>query len=178
VKALRIARPEAGQRLRLGHATLVPENMVALRFWLIAATTQPGTITVERDLVNDELCHGDLYDFLWRWYPEMIAAKICALSGHFRLRQVRISQRECWHLIDDHSRKAFIYCDPPYLYASAALYMRRFSLADHKRLAEALRGSPHAFALSHRYNTTIRDFYAGWAQVDEVDSADMLITRR
>jgi len=57
------------------------------------------------------------------------------------------------------------------------MYMRPFSLEDHTRLAETLRYSPHAFALSHRHNTTIRELYAGWAEVHEIDAADMLITR-
>jgi site-specific DNA-adenine methylase len=111
-----------------------------------------------------------------QWRPAEIAAKIRAISGHFRLRQVRFSQRQCWHVIEDRERRALIYCDPPYLRATQALVTRKFALSDHQRLAETLRRSSHAIAVSHRINTQIRDLYAGWAEIIEVDEVDMLIT--
>jgi len=111
-----------------------------------------------------------------RWRPAEIGTKIRAISGHFRLRQVHLSQGQCWRLVEDVNRRAFVYCDMPYLYATP-LYMRKFTLQDHEQLAETLRCSHHAFAVSHRINTKIRDLYAGWAEIREVDPIDYLITR-
>lgn len=111
-----------------------------------------------------------------RWRPAEIVTKIRAISGHFGLRQVHLSQGPCWRLVEDVNRRALVYCDMPYLYATP-LYMRKFTLLDHERLAETLRRSPHAFAVSHRINTKIRDLYAGWAEIREVDSIDYLIMR-
>jgi len=111
-----------------------------------------------------------------RWRPQESAAKIRAISGHFRLRNVRLSQRQCWYAIEHTERLSLLYLDPPYLGMTPS-HMRKFTLQDHKRLAETLRRSPYPFAMSHRINAKIRDLYTGWAEISEIDAVDYLITR-
>jgi site-specific DNA-adenine methylase len=114
-----------------------------------------------------------------RWYPEKIVRTIRALSTHFKNQAVRVSGYDFSRIVNEPAQggRALVYADPPYLDNPSGLYARTLTLADHKRLAELLRQSPHAFALSHRHHQTIRSLYSGWAEIIQVDATDMLIQR-
>jgi DNA adenine methylase len=98
------------------------------------------------------------------WSPESICKRIDAVAP--ALSRCRITCVDFAEMLqsDDH---ATIYLDPPYFHAGPRLYRHAFKLADHFRLRDLLRYSPHNWLLSYDDCPEIRELYA-FARIDEL----------
>lgn len=71
-------------------------------------------------------------------------------------------------VLEDASR-AFIYLDPPYYEKGPELYQFSFTEDDHRRLADALRRTPHPWLLSYDSHPEVLRLYEGWTDIDQLD---------
>jgi site-specific DNA-adenine methylase len=111
-----------------------------------------------------------------RWSPERICRKVG--FHHRRLCRIgaRVTCEDFQTLIDDTSRRALLYCDPPYR-GFLNYYGCRFSTQDDQRLADLLGTTEHAWVLTYGDHPAIRRLYSGWARVEEIGYRNLLITR-
>lgn len=103
-----------------------------------------------------------------RWSPRRLCQKIAEF--HERFAVVNLPGCTCLDfaaLIEDRSCPAILYLDPPYVVQGDKLYQCGFGEADHIRLAELLRKTPHPWVLSYDDCPLVRDLYS-WAQIEEV----------
>jgi DNA adenine methylase len=113
-----------------------------------------------------------------RWSPKYIYKKIDLL--HERLSKFSIRNKSCTNLdfsavINDKSREAIIYLDPPYYVKGNDLYQHGFTEDDHIRLAQCLKYTKHHWVLSYDDCPEIRKLYQ-WAHIEEIDGVNYSIT--
>lgn len=111
------------------------------------------------------------YSVSCRWSPEYICNKIDFY--HAYLSRCNLKGNTCYcndfsHLIEDDSKKAFIYLDPPYFIKGNELYQFGFSEDDHVRLAKLLKDTKHSWLLSYDDCPEIMDLYNGWANIKQL----------
>jgi site-specific DNA-adenine methylase len=94
---------------------------------------------------------------------------------HRRLNRVetRITAFDFRRLINDTKEPALIYCDPPYI-SSGKQYRYGFSPADHERLADILRHTPHHWVVSYGHHAEICRLY-WWARIERITESELLI---
>jgi site-specific DNA-adenine methylase len=115
------------------------------------------------------------YDLIGeRWLPELTIRKIRFLHRRLNRVETRITAFDFGRLIDDTEERALIYCDPPYM-NSGNRYRYTFSPADHTRLAEMLRQTPHHWVASYSHHAEIYRLYR-WAQIVSITDRELLIT--
>lgn len=88
------------------------------------------------------------------------------------LRDVRITNYDFAEVIEDESKRAFLFVDPPYLNPTKnKLYGNKGKLGtfDHELLARLLRKTNHQFMLTHRESPEIRALYQDWANIETLD---------
>ncbi len=100
-----------------------------------------------------------------RWAPESICRKIYDI--HKMLGAVKLSNSDYSALIEDESKHALLYLDPPYHRQGRKLYQHGFEHADHVRLRDLLRATPHHWVLSYDNVEPIRDLYQ-WTEIIEI----------
>jgi DNA adenine methylase len=106
-----------------------------------------------------------------RWSPENICKKVDKIHAQFVGQEVRGGCCTCLDfvdLIEDRSCSGLLYLDPPYFVKGNELYQEAFTVADHERLARALRMTEHAWVLSYDDCPEIRELY-DWACVESLD---------
>jgi DNA adenine methylase len=119
--------------------------------------------------------YGQRYDRIGeRWSPELTIRKIRFLHRRLNRVETRITAFDFSRLIEDTEQRALIYCDPPYL-ISGNQYPYGFSSADHERLADMLRHTPHHWVLSYGDDPTIHRMYR-WARIERITDCELLIT--
>jgi DNA adenine methylase len=106
-----------------------------------------------------------------RWTPARIAEEVAAV--HSDLSRVEVYHDACTcldfeTLISDTGRDCILYVDPPYFEKGNDLYQYGFAVADHERLAAALRRTPHYWLLSYDDCPEIRELYK-WASLVSLD---------
>ncbi len=113
-----------------------------------------------------------------RWSPDYICKQIRKM--HVLFLKVIVRDQQCTHadfasMIQDESRQAFLYLDPPYFIKGNDLYQHGFTEKDHIRLADVLRKTKHTWLLSYDDCPEIRELYH-WAQISEVNGVSYSIT--
>jgi DNA adenine methylase len=98
------------------------------------------------------------------WNPPKIGQRIDAVHRLLASRQTRVTNLDFEEVIGDTTRRAILYCDPPYWQQGNALYQHGLSHNDHERLARALRETSHQWVLSYDDCKEVRDLY-GWAHI-------------
>jgi DNA adenine methylase len=109
-----------------------------------------------------------------RWSSGLIAKNLLIIHNRLWRCRTQITAFDFSRLIEDTSRRACLYLDPPYLGTRFSYHEFRFTPADHDRLAGMLRDAPHRFALSYRDHPTIRRLY-DWAEIVEIGEQELLI---
>ena len=71
-------------------------------------------------------------------------------------------------VIADTRYRSLLYLDPPYYVKGNDLYQHGFTVDDHRRLADALRETEHAWVLSYDDCPEIRRLYE-WAYAESLD---------
>jgi DNA adenine methylase len=111
-----------------------------------------------------------------RWNPKALCARIERI--HPILRRVHVSNLDFISVIRDESRRALLYLDPPYLRrGQRRLYRYDFETADHVRLRDALKMTPHDWVLSYNDVPEIRALYS-WAHIAKVPVSYSINGRR
>jgi site-specific DNA-adenine methylase len=105
-----------------------------------------------------------------RWKPARLAEKI--QQCHHVLTAYDIEGNACssfdfQRVLASSSERMLVYLDPPYFGNSKPLYHLGFTEEDHCRLAEYLRTTDHAWALSYDDHPVIRKMY-DWAAVETI----------
>jgi DNA adenine methylase len=124
---------------------------------------------------------GPRRDIGRKWSPKWLKATIRLDSERIRFpREVRIAHTSFISIIGDTSRRALLFCDPPYVLDDPSwgqhFYRYGFSNADHARLAEMLRLTPHRWVLTYGDHPRIRNLYR-WASITPIGERQLLITR-
>jgi DNA adenine methylase len=118
-------------------------------------------------------------DVKWRQTRRRVVVQIA--NGRMQLpAKLTISNRDFFPIIADETRHALLFCDPPYVLNNLKwrnhYYDFEFTDADHRRLAEILRQTPHRWVLTYGDHPLVRELY-GWATVTPIAKASVLITR-
>jgi DNA adenine methylase len=127
------------------------------------------------------LSGGPRRDIGRKWNPRWLKSKIRLDSERMRFpREVQITNREFISMIGNTHRRALLFCDPPYILDDPAwgqyFYRHGFSNADHARLAEMLKLTPHRWVLTYGDHPRIRNLYR-WASITPIGNHELLITR-
>ena len=114
-------------------------------------------------------------------WPQWTRSRIRLNSDRMRFpRSVQITNRDFSSIIGNAVRRRLLFLDPPYwvekLSSTNCLYMHGFSAADHARLAEMLRLTPHRWVLTYGDHPRIRSLY-GWARIETLGERELLIGR-
>jgi len=107
-----------------------------------------------------------------RWSPDYICKRIDTIAECFSDLVVVKDQCTCSDfepLLNIGGRGVVVYLDPPYYVKGNDLYQFGFTVEDHERLANVLRGTKHKWLLSYDDCPEIRSLYSDWARLDEVD---------
>jgi len=115
-----------------------------------------------------------------RYWPRWTRSRIRLNSDRMRFpRSVEITNRDFSSIIGNAARRRLLFLDPPYwvekLSLKNRLYMHGFSPADHARLAEMLRLTPHRWVLTYGDHPRIRLLYR-WARIETLGEHELLIT--
>jgi len=103
-----------------------------------------------------------------RWSPRRLCQKIGEFHQLFSNANIPCCTcHDFTRLIEDQSCPATLYLDPPYVEEGNKLYQCSFTEADHIRLAQLLRNTPHHWVLSYDDCPLVRDLYS-WANVENV----------
>jgi DNA adenine methylase len=105
-----------------------------------------------------------------RWSPNYICKKVDKLHELFMAIEVRgncCTNLDFADLIADTRCPALLYLDPPYYVKGNDLYQHGFTIEDHRRLANALRNTEHAWVLSYDDCHEVRQLY-NWANVESL----------
>ena len=94
-----------------------------------------------------------------RWSKKRISGKVGAISQ--RLTNARITNIDFGPLIEDTSRHAVRFIDPPYF--DKKLY--RYGFDGHERLAHLLKQTPHDWLLTYQDDSEVWELYEGWASI-------------
>ena len=130
------------------------------------------------------------YDVGSRFDPARIAKRIYEASE--LLARVALHPDVCTCLdfeeVVTAGGDALFYLDPPHVRTCTCLYQMSFTLEDHLRLAEVLRGEDRPWLLSYDRHEAIAGLYGGWATIrtipisysiaGAVRSAEWLISNR
>jgi DNA adenine methylase len=108
-----------------------------------------------------------------RWSPELTIRKIRFLHRRLNRVETRITAFDFGRLVEETEERALLYCDPPYIRAPSQ-YRYGFSPADHERLAEILRQTPHHWVLSYGDHPEIHRMYR-WARIERITERELLI---
>lgn len=113
-----------------------------------------------------------------RWSPHYICKKIDTLNqtfSKFSFRNNECTNLDFSELINDDSKKAILYLDPPYYVKGNDLYQHGFTQEDHIRLADCLKKTKHRWVLSYDDCREIRNLYS-WADIQVIDGVSYTIT--
>jgi DNA adenine methylase len=115
------------------------------------------------------------------WSPGRIKSVIRLSSDRIRLpREVQITNHDFTPIVGDTRGRVLWFCDPPYVLDNPdwpqRYYRHGFSDADHARLAEMLRLTPHPWVLTYGDHCRVRELYQ-WAQIENLTDRELLITR-
>lgn len=116
-----------------------------------------------------------------RWSPEYICKKIDRINTQmsvFKIHDNSCTSEDFEKLIKDESKLALLYLDPPYYIKGNELYQHGFSENDHLRLAESLKSTNHSWVLSYDDCAEIRNMYAGWSVIEQLDANYSINTSR
>jgi DNA adenine methylase len=108
-----------------------------------------------------------------RWSPDYICKKIDRIHSKlsvFEIRHDSCTSSDFQDLIEDDSRRSLLYLDPPYYIKGNELYQKGFTERDHERLAESLKKTSHKWVLSYDDCPEIRNMYAGWAVIEQIQA--------
>jgi len=108
-----------------------------------------------------------------RWSTDWLTDKLTLICERLNAADIRITGGDFAALIEDTSRRAVIYLDPPYLH-SGSNYRYDFGQADHRRLAALLRQTPHPWVLTYHDCPEVRRLYA-WATIGGVYAETLVI---
>jgi len=103
-----------------------------------------------------------------RWSPNYMCAQIDLIHAKFAGLEVCCTSVDFMALIEDTSRRAIVFLDPPYWEKGSSLYQHAFSDADHQRLADALRVTEHHWVLTYDDCPQIRALY-NWATIEVLE---------
>lgn len=98
-----------------------------------------------------------------RYTPETTCKKIRQIKGYFDSVEMRddvCSHGDFGNLLSTPGDAVF-YLDPPYYEQGPKLYRDSFGVADHKRLADALRAEDRPWLLSYDNHEAVRGLYDG-----------------
>ena len=116
------------------------------------------------------------------WRPSRIQSIIRLNSDRMRFpRSVKINNRDFVSIIGNTNRRRLLFLDPPYWLFNPAwqkthYYTHGFSTADHARLAEMLKLTPHRWVLTYGDHPRICRLYE-WATMTSITESEILITR-
>ncbi len=107
-----------------------------------------------------------------RWSPNYLIKKIRRFSDMFS--DLKVQYGYCTALdfsvlVQDDTRKAILYLDPPYFNKGSELYQHSFNTEDHEYLAHLLERSPHDWVLSYDDCPEIRKLYS-WASIEQINA--------
>jgi DNA adenine methylase len=97
-----------------------------------------------------------------RWNPAALCKKVS--RAHVVLRKFKAFRFTCGDfapLLAEVPAECFIYLDPPYVEAGAALYKHSMNDSDHERLARLVRSLPCPWVLSYDDHPLVRRLYQG-----------------
>jgi DNA adenine methylase len=115
-----------------------------------------------------------------KWSPNWLRSTIRLNSDRMSFpRSVEITNRDFVSIIGNAKRHRLLFLDPPYWLNNPAwrnhYYTYEFSTADHARLAEMLRLTPHRWVLTYGDHPRIRALY-NWARIETLGERELLIT--
>ena len=97
-----------------------------------------------------------------RWSPSTIIPAMAAANYRMFLDNTRITNTQWEPLLEDKSKPALLYLDPPYVHAGRKCY--DLGVIDHAKLADDLKACQHPWVLSYDDCDIVRDLYA-WANI-------------
>jgi DNA adenine methylase len=117
-----------------------------------------------------------------KWRPARLKSVIRLCSERMRLsHEVQISNRDFTPVVGDPDTRKFLFCDPPYWLGNPEspqrCYRNKFSVADHARLAQMLKLTPHRWIVVYGDHLKIREYYE-WAEIISITDSEILITAR
>jgi len=121
------------------------------------------------------------YPIALKWKPARMKSIIRLCSQRLRFPgEVQISNCDFTSVVGDTEPRTFLFCDPPYWPHTPEMpqrfYRNKFSVADHVRLAEMLKLTPHGWLVMLGDNPCVRQIYS-WASIIPVTDSEILITR-
>jgi len=100
-----------------------------------------------------------------RWSRRHVSKKVAAISQRLNTRnKITITRADFEPLIQDTSRHAALFLDPPY-FGEKNLYHYEFNDHDHERLADLLRQTPHDWLMTYEDHPAAWELYEGWATI-------------
>jgi DNA adenine methylase len=109
-----------------------------------------------------------------RWSTDWLTNKLTLISERLSAADARITALDFAALIEDTSRRAVLFLDPPY-FDSGSNYRYNCKPTDHLRLAALLRKRPHPWVLTYRDCPEVRRLYV-WATIAGVYAKTVIIT--
>ncbi len=88
-------------------------------------------------------------DISARWNAPGLAKEIDNLSKMMRNNEIKVTNKDFEFIIQENSRRAVLYIDPPYFIRGKGIYQYNMTVEDHIRLCMALKATPHRFVLSY-----------------------------
>jgi DNA adenine methylase len=110
-----------------------------------------------------------------RWSTNWLTDKLTLICERLNAADTRITSLDFAPLIEDTSRRAVIFLDPPY-FDTGGDYRYKFKPADHRRLAALLRKTPLPWVLTYRDCPEVRRLYV-WATIGGVYIKTVVIMR-
>jgi len=107
-----------------------------------------------------------------RWSPNYLIKKIRRFSdmfSDFNVQYGYCTALDFSVLVQDDTRKAILYLDPPYFNKGSELYQYSFTIEEHEYLAHLLERSSHDWVLSYDDCPEIRKLYS-WASIEKINA--------
>jgi DNA adenine methylase len=108
-----------------------------------------------------------------RWSRDWLTDKLRLICERLSAADTRITDLDFAALIEDTSRRAVMFLDPPY-FASGSNYRYNCKPTDHFRLAALLRKRPHPWVLTYGDCPEVRRLYV-WATIGGVFAETVVI---
>jgi site-specific DNA-adenine methylase len=121
------------------------------------------------------------YPMALKWKPARMKSIIRLCSQRLRFPgDVQISNCDFTPVVGATEGHKLLFCDPPYWPRTPDMpqrfYRNQFSVADHARLAEMLRLTPHRWFVMIGDHPRIRQAYE-WATIIPITGSEILVTR-
>lgn len=152
--------PDEWQRQRSIYKGGVQDSRLRLGFAMLYLNRTNHSGIMNGGMIGGKMQNGP-YRMDARFNRESLAARIVALAA--KRERISISNMDAMQVIEHlHGmRDCFVYCDPPYYRAGAALYLNSYSASDHFAVRESVQSLNCPWMVSYDDVPEIRRLYRG-----------------